>query len=110
MITEYKTFLSLLDSSWALSICMTLKLCLRKFKGCLFEGCFLTIFSISLKSKNTLKGSMFYHFILVSKSKTLLYSEVLCRPAPGHKRYFYICGSNFFNCYLAAPWPILGHY
>ena len=51
MITEYKTFLSLLDSSWAVSICMTLKLCLRKFKGCLFEGCFLTIFSISLKKQ-----------------------------------------------------------
>ena len=63
-ITEYKTFLSLLDASCAINIDLILKLCLGKFKGFHLMEFFLTICFISLPKQ-------------VYPQKICIYSKVL---------------------------------
>ena len=58
-ITEYKIVLPLLDSSWAISACLILKLRLRKFKVCL-----LVVLSIDWKHLLPQKGSLKTFWVL----------------------------------------------
>ena len=90
LITEYETFHSLFARSYAISICLILKPCLRDFKGRLFERIFLDyLFYILTKvEKDT---CMLQHFIIVSKSQTFLYQKFYNDKPQAIVGFFYIC-------------------
>ena len=90
VITERKTFLSLLDSSDVLMRNIE-TLFKKKNKRRLIEGILLNYFLYPQQRKSIFKKSLFQYFILMLKSQTFSYSEILYRPATGHRRSFHIC-------------------
>ena len=92
MTTEYKSFLSILDISCAIRICLILSLYLGRYKGRLFERMLLVYLLYILNKEKILLEDLyvFRYSILQSKSQKMFYLITLKRPVAGYSVLFYI--------------------